>query len=112
MCFSDRRFAYGPFPPHHVPKQYVESYFSLHKTDSLLSLSTTVEDITKLKPDSEDGLERWKLTLRKYDPSRHVDFWWEEIFDAVILANGHYSVPYVCYRLTYKPTLPPQHYLL
>ncbi|KAI2781336.1 FAD/NAD(P)-binding domain-containing protein [Daldinia loculata] len=97
MCFSDRRFAYGPFPPHHVPKQYVESYFSLHKTDSLLSLSTTVEDITKLKPDSEDGLERWKLTLRKYDPSRHVDFWWEEIFDAVILANGHYSVPYIPY---------------
>ncbi|KAI0848154.1 FAD/NAD(P)-binding domain-containing protein [Daldinia vernicosa] len=95
MCFSDRRFAYGPFPPHHVPKQYIESYFSLHKTDSLLSLNTTVEDITKLKPDSEDGPERWKLTLRKYDPSRHVDVWWEETFDAVILANGHYSVPYI-----------------
>ncbi|OTB12804.1 hypothetical protein K445DRAFT_369111 [Daldinia sp. EC12] len=97
MCFSDRRFAYGPFPPHHVPKQYIESYFSFHETDSLLSLNTTVEDISKLRPDSEDGLERWKLTLRKYDPSRHVDVWWEEEFDAVILANGHYSVPYIPY---------------
>ncbi|KAI8966388.1 FAD/NAD(P)-binding domain-containing protein [Daldinia sp. FL1419] len=97
MCFSDRRFAYGPFPPHHVPKQYIENYFSIHKTDSFLSLNTTVEDISKLKPDSKDPIERWKLTLRKYDADRHVDVWWEETFDAVILANGHYSVPYIPY---------------
>ncbi|KAI0138211.1 putative dimethylaniline monooxygenase [Hypoxylon sp. NC0597] len=95
MCFSDRRFAYGPFAPHHVPRQYVESYFSFHGTDSLLSLNTTVEDVSKLKPTSKSGLERWKLTLRKYDPSRHVDVWWQEEFDAVVLANGHYSVPFV-----------------
>ncbi|KAI2634750.1 putative dimethylaniline monooxygenase [Hypomontagnella submonticulosa] len=97
MCFSDTRFPYGPFPPHHVPRQYVESYFSHHKADELLSLNTTVEDITKLRPSSDLELERWRLTLRKYDPARHVDVWWEEVFDAVILANGHYSVPYVPY---------------
>ncbi|KAI2619654.1 putative dimethylaniline monooxygenase [Hypoxylon sp. NC1633] len=97
MCFSDRPFAYGPFTPHHVPRQYIENYFSFHKTDSLLSLNTTVEDISKQKPSSEHGLETWKLTLRKYDPSRHIDIWWEEVFDAVILANGHYSVPYIPY---------------
>ncbi|KAI1141066.1 putative dimethylaniline monooxygenase [Hypoxylon sp. FL0543] len=95
MCFSDRRFAYGPFAPHYIPRQYVESYFSFHGTDSLLSLNTTVEDVSRLTPTSEDELERWKLTLRKYDAARHVDIWWEEEFDAVVLANGHYSVPYV-----------------
>ncbi|KAI1101505.1 putative dimethylaniline monooxygenase [Jackrogersella minutella] len=95
MCFSDRPFAYGPFVPHYIPRQYVESYFSFHGTDKFLSLNTTVEDVSKLKPTSKDGLERWKLTLRKYDPDRHVDEWWEETFDALILANGHYSVPYV-----------------
>ncbi|KAI1080161.1 putative dimethylaniline monooxygenase [Whalleya microplaca] len=107
MCFSDRRFAYGPFAPHYVPRQYVESYFSAHGTDALLSVNTTVEDISKLAPSSSStegsggggkgggGDERWKLTLRKYDSARHVDVWWEEVFDAVVLANGHYSVPYI-----------------
>ncbi|KAK6697127.1 hypothetical protein SNK05_013569 [Fusarium graminearum] len=42
-----------------------------------------------------DGLNLWRLTLRKYDPLRRVDVWWQEDFDAVILANGHYAVPWV-----------------
>ena len=95
MSFSDARFAYGPFAPHYIPRQYIENYFSIHKTDSLLVLNTTVEDISKLPPAPKNGHERWKLTLRKRDPVRHVDIWWKEDFDAVILANGHYSVPYV-----------------
>lgn len=90
MSFSDSRFAYGPFPPHWVPRQYIANYFSLHRTDSLLVLNTTVEDLSRLP-----GNDRWKLTLRRYDSVRHVDVWWEEEFDAVIIANGHYSVPYV-----------------
>lgn len=97
MCFSDARFAYGPFVPHYIPRQYVENYFSSHQIDSLLVLNTTVEDVSRLPPRSRDGPERWKLTLREYDLARHVDVWWEEVFDAVVLANGHYSVPYVRY---------------
>ena len=97
MSFSDMSFAYGPFVPHYIPRQYLENYFSFHKTDSFLELNTTVEDVSKIPPPvKKGGLERWKLTLRKYDASRHVDVWWEEEFDAVVLANGHYSVPYVC----------------
>ncbi|KAJ9156722.1 FAD/NAD(P)-binding domain-containing protein [Pleurostoma richardsiae] len=95
MSFSDTGFAYGPFPPHWVPRQYLQNYHSEHKTDSLLVLNTTVEDVSKLPPSQNGEPERWKLTLRKYDPARHVDIWWEEEFDAVVIANGHYSVPYV-----------------
>ncbi|KAJ4299268.1 hypothetical protein N0V90_004512 [Kalmusia sp. IMI 367209] len=95
MSFSDSPFAYGPFAPHYIPRQYVENYFSIHKTDAFLQLNTTVEDITKLPSVSDENFERWKLTLRKHDPIRNVDAWWEEEFDAVILANGHYSVPIV-----------------
>lgn len=95
MSFSDSSFSYGPFVPHYVPRQYIENYFSTHKTDEYLSLGTTVEDLTQLPAASRDGLKTWKLTLRKYDRLRHVDVWWQEEFDAVILANGHYSVPWV-----------------
>ncbi|GKU21737.1 unnamed protein product [Fusarium langsethiae] len=94
MSFSDLPFSYGPFVPHYVPRQYIESYFSAHKTDGYLSLNTTVEDISQL-PASRDGLNSWKLTLRKHDPLQRVDVWWQEDFDAVVLANGHYAVPWV-----------------
>ncbi|POS73280.1 hypothetical protein DHEL01_v208326 [Diaporthe helianthi] len=97
MCFSDARFAYGPFPPHHVPRQYLENYVATHELDENLVLSTTVEDVSRILPStmSGDGLDRWKLTLRKHDALRRVDVWWVEEFDALVIANGHYSVPYI-----------------
>lgn len=100
MCFSDARFAYGPFPPHYVPRQYIENYVSHHQVDEYLELDTTVEDLAK-RPRSGGSSggggsrDRWRLVLRKHDRARHVDVWWEETFDAVVLANGHYSVPFV-----------------
>jgi cation diffusion facilitator CzcD-associated flavoprotein CzcO len=95
MSFSDIPFAYGTFVPHHIPKQYVETYFSHHKTDTLLSLNSTVEYVSFIRAPDETK-EKWKLTLRKHDPFRQVDAWWEDEFDAVVFANGHYSVPFVC----------------
>jgi cation diffusion facilitator CzcD-associated flavoprotein CzcO len=88
MSLSDEKFAYGPFAPHWVPKQYIQNYFASHRTDRFLVLNTTVEEVTR----HQNG---WNLTLRRYDPVEKVDIWWEEQFDAVVIANGHYSVPYV-----------------
>ncbi|KAF2107995.1 putative dimethylaniline monooxygenase [Lophiotrema nucula] len=104
MSFSDTRFAYGPFVPHWIPKQYIQNYFALHHLDKYLVLNTTVEDVSLLpsnsKSKSEDAdtgrqRERWKLTLRRHSLSRNLDIWWSETFDAVVIANGHYSVPFI-----------------
>lgn len=95
MSFSDQPFAYGPFVPHWIPKQYIQNYFSTHRIDQYLVLNTTVEDVSKIGAESKAHYARWRLTLRRYDPTRHVDVWWEEEFDAVIIANGHYSIPFV-----------------
>ncbi|KAK4170147.1 hypothetical protein QBC43DRAFT_348581 [Cladorrhinum sp. PSN259] len=97
MSFSDSRFAYGPFAPHHIPRQYIENYFSYHKTDSYLVLNTTLELLTRIPPSSaqEDGLDRWSLTLRHHNPALNQDTWYTEQFDAVVLATGHYSIPYI-----------------
>lgn len=89
MCFSDQRFSYGPFPPHHVPRLYLEHYVAIHSLDEHLVLSTTVEDASRLPG------ERWQLTLRKHNVLRRVDEWWTEDFDALVLANGHYSIPFI-----------------
>lgn len=102
MSYSDIPFPYGPFVPHHIPKQYIENYFSAHGTDAFLELNTTVEDLSRVLSSSSSSLsdhpdsrEGWKLTLRRRDVLQKVDHWWEEYFDAVILANGHYTIPSV-----------------
>ncbi|KAK3071452.1 hypothetical protein LTR53_008592 [Teratosphaeriaceae sp. CCFEE 6253] len=46
MSFSDCQFPYGPFVPHWIPKQNVQEYFARQRTDRLLVLNTTVEDVT------------------------------------------------------------------
>lgn len=95
MTFSDALLPYGPFAPHYIARQYVENYFALHQTDTLLQTNTAVEDVARSPATKHNGQGEWKLTLRRYDAARQVDEWWEEFFDAVILANGHYAVPYV-----------------
>lgn len=56
-----------------------------------ISLSTTVEKVEK------KGGE-WILTLRKtnehYRGKEH-DYWWTETFDTVLVASGHYNVPFI-----------------
>jgi cation diffusion facilitator CzcD-associated flavoprotein CzcO len=58
---------------------------------NLISLNTHVESVRKLG-------SKWILTLRKtgHNIKREIrDFWWQESFDAVIAATGHYSVPQI-----------------
>lgn len=77
----------------------MENYVATHELDENLVLSTTVEDVSQIAPSaSGSGLDRWKLTVRKHDALRRVDVWWTEDFDALVIANGHYSVPFVSYK--------------
>jgi cation diffusion facilitator CzcD-associated flavoprotein CzcO len=58
---------------------------------NLISLNTHVESVRKLG-------SKWVVTLRKtgHNIKREIkDFWWQESFDAVIAATGHYSVPLI-----------------
>ncbi|KAJ5388705.1 hypothetical protein N7509_011246 [Penicillium cosmopolitanum] len=77
----------NPTRPFRVVAKYLEELFKdyLH----LASFNTTVVK-------AEKKSEKWVLTLRQ---SGHLvngelkDYWWEEQFDAVVVASGHYSVP-------------------
>jgi cation diffusion facilitator CzcD-associated flavoprotein CzcO len=75
-----------PFRHWTVIQKYIQSLVDRNGYQDLISYNTTVEKVEKV------GHE-WKVTLRKDGVEK--DYWWVEWFDAVIVASGHYSVPYV-----------------
>lgn len=79
-----------PFRHHTVIRGYIEGLLDRNGYQDLVKYNTTVERAEKLKSSNE-----WRLTLRKSGPSGEFDYWWTEHFDAVVVANGHYTVPYL-----------------
>ena len=73
------------FGPYTAVWDYVSSYFSRVPKEELV-LNTTLEELSK-----SGG--QWRLVLRRREGD--TDHWWEERFDAVVLANGRYCVPYI-----------------
>lgn len=72
-----------PFRHHSVIREWIEAVFAPY--EKFLELGTTVERAEKL------GGE-WILTLRKEIAGRN--YWWRETFDALVVASGHYNVPW------------------
>ncbi|OAA65772.1 Flavin monooxygenase-like protein [Niveomyces insectorum RCEF 264] len=87
---SVQRFGHGnPSRPYALIAAWIEDLFKPFL--SFVSLSTSVEKVEKR------GKE-WVLTLRKSGQlyrGREHDYWWTETFDAVVVASGHYHVPYI-----------------
>ncbi|KAM5349393.1 hypothetical protein ACJ41O_005898 [Fusarium nematophilum] len=75
----------APFRHHSTIREWVEGIFSRGGHEKLLELETTVERAAKEN-------QEWVLTLRKVVGGRN--YWWREKFDAVVVASGHYNVPW------------------
>jgi cation diffusion facilitator CzcD-associated flavoprotein CzcO len=75
-----------PFRPHQTVQKYVGDLVNRRGYPDLVSYNTTVERVTKVNGE-------WEVVLRKSGESK--DYWWKEYFDAVVVANGHYSIPYI-----------------
>ncbi|KAK4653253.1 hypothetical protein QC762_511790 [Podospora pseudocomata] len=75
-----------PFRHWTVMQRYIKSLIERNNYEDLVSYNTTVELAEKV------GTE-WKLVLRK--EGKEKDYWWTEYFDAVVVASGHYWVPYI-----------------
>ncbi|KAF2662129.1 putative dimethylaniline monooxygenase [Lophiostoma macrostomum CBS 122681] len=99
MCFSDepiprkvsaRTLAnFGPEAPFRhrdVMQRWVQDVFRRGKHEQLIEFNTAVERV-----DKKD--QEWVLTLRKSDPGLRDNVWWQERFDAVVVATGHYYIP-------------------
>lgn len=75
-----------PFRKWDVIQRYVQGLVERRGYRDWISYDTTVEHVEKA------GAE-WKVILRK--DGEHSDYWWVEWFDAVVVASGHYWVPYI-----------------
>lgn len=81
-----------PFRPHAVIRQYIEDVLAKKGNEHLVEYYTTVERAIKI-PESQ----KWELVLRRRELQDGFasDYWWKESFDAVVVASGHYAVPYI-----------------
>ncbi|OAA66669.1 thiol-specific monooxygenase [Niveomyces insectorum RCEF 264] len=75
----------GPFRHHSVIRKWVEDIFVRGGHEKLLVLNTTVE-----RAEKRGG--EWVLTLRQEQPASN--YWWQETFDALVVATGHYNIPF------------------
>ncbi|OQV10112.1 hypothetical protein CLAIMM_14156 [Cladophialophora immunda] len=79
----------NPTRPFRTVAGYLEDVFRDYY--HLVSFNTSVERVEKV-----DG--KWVLTLRRSDHLSHGqphEYWWQETFDSVIVATGHYNIPTV-----------------
>jgi hypothetical protein len=72
-------------------KDYISSLLMRHGYNDLVEYNTTVETVQK---NPTTAPHAWTFVLRKAKEGKN-DFWWSENFDAVIVANGHYTVPFL-----------------
>lgn len=91
-ALSVRRFGHAnPTRPWKIVADYLRDIFAKHL--HRVVFSTTVERVHK---NCKTG--KWDITLRQSgirSKGKGFDYWWAESFDAVVIASGHYSVPYI-----------------
>lgn len=101
MCFtqeplpevvSERMLAvYGPTAPfrhREIMRQWVQDILNRGNIERFVEYNTTVELAEKLG-------EEWVLTLRQETPGDGPNSWWQESFDSLVVATGHYYLPHI-----------------
>ncbi|CUM63880.1 uncharacterized protein PRCAT00001468001 [Priceomyces carsonii] len=80
----------NPFIMHHQLNAYIENFIEKSSLEKYIRYNTEVRKITK-----RDG--EWHLALKHGNKNLKKVDWYEETFDAIVVANGHYNVPYIPY---------------
>jgi len=94
MAFPDFPFEESKAEPpssflHHTKVlQYLQQYASAFSLDNFFKMNTKVERVTPLL-DDEAQSGKWKITYKCLTTNKCEN----DIFDAVVVCNGHYSVP-------------------
>jgi cation diffusion facilitator CzcD-associated flavoprotein CzcO len=71
-------------------REWIEGVLIRGKPHGLIQFNTTVE-----LAEYDQKSAEWKLTLRKEQPGQETDYWWQEKFDTLVVASGHFYRPYI-----------------
>lgn len=82
----------SPFRHWKAVEGYIQGLLNRRGYQDLVSYNTTVELVHK-----DEASDKWIVTLRKPLENGLEDRWWSESFDAVVVASGHYTVPFIPY---------------
>lgn len=77
-----------PFRHNTIIKGWLHDLYKRKGYDDHIEFDTSVELVSK-----NEATNKWNLTLRRF--GKKYDYVWTESFDAVVVASGHYDVPYV-----------------
>lgn len=90
MAYSDQPFPEDAplFPRHQTVLEYLEDYAK--DVHHLIHFNTQVQDV-RLDESASQNHETWQVRTKKID-SKETG---AGVYDAVVVANGHYTVPYV-----------------
>ncbi|KAL3417859.1 dimethylaniline monooxygenase (n-oxide forming) [Phlyctema vagabunda] len=82
----------SPFRHWKIIEDYIQSLLNRNGYADLVSYNTTVELISK-----DAATQKWIVVLRRpvQGKEEEEDEWWTESFDAIVVAAGHYTVPYI-----------------
>lgn len=73
-------------------EQLLTDFVEDKKLSNNIRLNTQVQNVRK-----DPSTNKWILTLRHTNTETGKDEWYSELFDAVVVSSGHYSVPYIPY---------------
>lgn len=57
-------------------------------------MNTSVEYVEKCGPD------KWVILAKRSSPEKKYDEWYLEEFDAIVVANGHFQIPYIPFYMS------------
>ena len=86
--YHDKSRKIYPFLYHQELEQRFTEFINKEDLNQYIRTNTTIERIHK----NQSG--KWVISAKFKNPKTNKDEWYQEEFDAIVIANGHYTVPY------------------
>ncbi|QLL34390.1 hypothetical protein HG536_0G02510 [Torulaspora globosa] len=77
-------------------KYHLDNFISKNDLEENYRMNTSVEYVDKT------GASKWMVVAKRSVPENDYDEWYIEYFDAVVVASGHFQIPYIPFFMS-KP---------